>query len=588
VCRLLAYLGPPRSLHDLLLAPEHSLVHQSYAPRHQRHGRVNADGFGVGWYDRTVRPEPARYRRDRPIWSDRSLASMAPLVRSATVVAAVRDATPPAAVEESGSPPFPSGPWLFAHNGAVAGFTAGAGAALRARLSPARRAGIEGASDSEVVFALALDALDGGADVASALGDAVAGVSAVADPSRLNLVLTDGVTLAATAWGDTLFILDLGPGGVVVASEPWDDDARWSPVPDATLVRVDGAGVTTSALGAGGQPPSGHRGSTAAERVRVDVHLGADDLASALAADARRGLTAEHKWLPPKWFYDDDGSELFDHITRLEEYYPTRAETEILAERAGEIATVSRADTLVELGSGTSAKTRLLLDALAGAGTLARVVPFDVSEATLRTAAGELAAAYPAAGVHALVGDFERHLGLLPGGGRRLVAFLGGTIGNLEPGPRAAFLSELGAALAPGDGLLLGTDLVKSPARLVAAYDDAAGVTARFNANVLAVLNRELDADFDPDAFAHVARWNARHRRIEMRLRSLADQTVYLAALDLKVDFAAGEELRTECSAKFERQGVVEELAAAGLRLTHWWTDRSGDFALSLSVPASG
>lgn len=252
MCRLLAYIGPPITLESLLYAPEHSLVRQSYAPRHQRHGRVNADGFGVGWYDKAIRPEPARYRSDRPIWSDRSLASMAGLVRSPVVVAAVRDATPPAAVEESGSPPFSAGPWLFAHNGVVAGFTSGAGPRLRQRVSPRRQENIEGASDSAVVFALVLDALDDGAAPPQALASAVHAVEAVA-PARLNLVLTDGATLAATAAGDSLFVLDAGraAGPVVVASEPYDEDPRWVPVADRSLVGVTPEGVEMTALAAG-------------------------------------------------------------------------------------------------------------------------------------------------------------------------------------------------------------------------------------------------------------------------------------------------------------------------------------------------
>ncbi len=320
--------------------------------------------------------------------------------------------------------------------------------------------------------------------------------------------------------------------------------------------------------------------------VSVDVHLDGADLATALRHDARRGLGATPKWLPPKWFYDDRGSALFDDITRLPEYYPTRCETEILECRASEIAAACGADTLVELGSGTSHKTRLLLDALVGEGCLARVVPFDVSEATLRSAADSLAVSYPGVEVHAVVGDFERHLHLLPAGGRRLVAFLGGTIGNLEPAQRATFLSDVAAGLGPGDGLLLGTDLVKDPGRLVAAYDDAAGVTAAFNANVLRVLNRELGADFDTAAFVHVAHWDAERERIEMRLRSLTSQKVNLPEIDLWVTFAEGEELRTEVSAKFRREAVEAELAAAGLHLDRWWTDAADDFALSLSFPA--
>jgi len=318
--------------------------------------------------------------------------------------------------------------------------------------------------------------------------------------------------------------------------------------------------------------------------VTVDVFLSGDELAAALADDVRAGLRSTPKELPPKWFYDDRGSELFDEITRLPEYYPTRAERAILDARANEIAALTGADTLVELGSGTSEKTRLLLHALADAGTLTRFVPFDVSEQTLRSAATAIATEF-GVDIHAVVGDFERDLDRIPGGGRRVVAFLGGTIGNLAPKPRAAFLSDVAAGLGPDDRLLLGTDLVKDVARLEAAYDDAAGVTAEFNRNVLRVVNRELDADFVPESFAHVAKWNAEEEWIEMRLRATTALHIDVARLGLSIDFAAGEEMRTEISAKFRRDGVVEELSAAGLELVEWWTDPAGDFALSLSSP---
>jgi L-histidine N-alpha-methyltransferase len=318
--------------------------------------------------------------------------------------------------------------------------------------------------------------------------------------------------------------------------------------------------------------------------VNVDVHLGPDDLARALEADVRAGLGTTPKSLPPKYFYDDRGSELFDAITRLPEYYPTRTERGILVDRAADVVGATKATTLVELGSGTSEKTRLLLDAFTAAGILERFVPFDVSEGTLRESASAIAREYPGVEVHAVVGDFEHHLTSIPRGGTRVVAFLGSTIGNFAPGPRATFLAEIAAALEPGDAFLLGTDLVKDPSRLVAAYDDAAGVTADFNRNVLRVVNRALDADFDPEAFAHVARWDADAEWIEMRLRTDAPQDVTVGALDMDVRFAAGEELRTEISAKFRRAGVEAELAAAGLRLAEWWTDPAGDFALSLSL----
>ena len=319
--------------------------------------------------------------------------------------------------------------------------------------------------------------------------------------------------------------------------------------------------------------------------VSVDVHLAPSSAAEALRADVLRGLTATPKTLPPKWFYDERGSELFDEITRLPEYYPTRAERSILVEHAGDVAAACGADTLVELGSGTSEKTRLLLTALREAGGLARFVPFDVDPSVLRAAGTAVAREYPGVAVHAVVGDFERHLPLLPSGGRRLVAFLGSTIGNFEPAPRAEFLRSLASTLTAGDSFLLGTDLVKDPARLVAAYDDSGGVTAAFDRNVLAVVNRELKADFDLDAFDHVARWDAGAEWVEMRLRSRRAQTVSIAALDLTVDFAEGEQMRTEVSAKFRRDRVEGELAAAGLRMTEWWTDADGDFGLSLSVP---
>jgi L-histidine N-alpha-methyltransferase len=317
----------------------------------------------------------------------------------------------------------------------------------------------------------------------------------------------------------------------------------------------------------------------------VDVYLDPGALAELMAEDVRAGLTGTPKTLPPKYFYDARGSELFDEITRLPEYYPTRTERAILVARAAEIAAVTRTETLIELGSGTSEKTRLLLHALRAGGTLHRFVPFDVDPAVLKDASAAVSSEFPGLAVEPVVGDFERHLGELPRHPRRLLAFLGSTVGNLDPAQRAEFLRAVRTTLVPGDAFLLGTDLVKSPERLVAAYDDAAGVTAAFNKNLLSVLNRDLGADFDPDEFDHVAMWDAEREWIEMRLRSRQDQPVRVAALDLAVHFTRGEELRTEISAKFRRSTVERELAAAGLRLTQWWTDPAGDFALSLSVP---
>ena len=317
----------------------------------------------------------------------------------------------------------------------------------------------------------------------------------------------------------------------------------------------------------------------------MDVHLSASDLRTAMERDVRIGLTAEQKWLPPIYFYDDRGSSLFDEITRLPEYYLTRAERAVLEAHADDVAALTGADTLVELGAGTCEKSRVLLDALERSGRLARYVPLDVSDTTLWTAATALAEEYSGLSVHAVVGDFHQHMGLVPGGGRRLVAFLGSTIGNLTPDERARFLFDLDCTMAHGDHLLIGTDLVKDPSRLVPAYDDSQGVTATFNRNVLHVVNRELHADFVPECFEHVARWNDESRWIEMRLRATSAQTVTVADLGLEVRFAPGEELLTEISAKFTRAGVEEELDKAGFVVDAMWEDPAGDFLLTLARP---
>jgi L-histidine Nalpha-methyltransferase len=322
---------------------------------------------------------------------------------------------------------------------------------------------------------------------------------------------------------------------------------------------------------------------------RVVVHnvVGAPD-ERALADDVLDGLTRPFKELPPKHFYDSRGAELFDRITELPEYYPTRAERAILERRSAEIARATGAVELVELGSGTAAKTRLLLRALYDAGTPRRYIPVDVAEVSVRDVAERLVDEFPGLRVHGIVGDFERHLGHVPAPleGPRVLAFLGGTIGNFPPGSRRRFLRALRHLLRPGrDFLLLGTDLVKDPATLEAAYDDSAGVTADFNRNVLRVVNRELDADFDVDAFEHVAFFDREREWIEMRLRATRHMHVHVGALDLDVPFAAREELRTEISAKFTRRRLEDDLAAAGLRLLDVLTDPAGRFALSLSSP---
>ncbi|MCP2251578.1 L-histidine Nalpha-methyltransferase [Prauserella aidingensis] len=317
--------------------------------------------------------------------------------------------------------------------------------------------------------------------------------------------------------------------------------------------------------------------------VIIERHRTGEDLTAALRRDVREGLSAPQKWLPATWFYDARGSELFEQITALPEYYPTRAEREVLLRESPAIAAATGARTLVELGAGSSEKTRALLDALRSAGTLTGFVPQDVSASALTGAAEAIAADYPDLVVHGVVGDFTVNLGELPGTSPRLVAFLGGTIGNFPPAERAAFLRSVREVLKPGEWLLLGTDLVKDPATLVAAYDDARGVTAEFNRNVLTVLNARLGADADPADFDHVAAWDAEHEWIEMRLRARRDLVVHVPGAGLDVEFRAGEHLRTEVSAKFRPDGVRGELADAGFALDHWWTDEQDRFGVSLA-----
>ncbi|HEX5861010.1 MAG TPA: L-histidine N(alpha)-methyltransferase [Nocardioides sp.] len=313
--------------------------------------------------------------------------------------------------------------------------------------------------------------------------------------------------------------------------------------------------------------------------VVLDPHWAADTLVE----DVRRGLGEQPRGLPPKWLYDEVGSELFDQITRLPEYYPTERERAILMQHADEIVATTGATTLVELGSGTSDKTRILLDAFTSGGALTRFVPVDVSEETLRAAAEQLSRRYPTVQVEALVGDFTLHLGHLPKGGRRMVAFLGGTIGNLYVEERAAFLGALADSLVPGDWLLLGTDLVKSADRLIAAYDDPGGVTARFVTNCLQVLNDRLGADFDLDAFTYVPFWDPQMERMDLRLRAEMPQRVSIPGAGISIDLASGEEIRVEISTKFRTEGIAAELAAAGFAVERTLTDDEGDFALTLA-----
>jgi L-histidine Nalpha-methyltransferase len=317
-------------------------------------------------------------------------------------------------------------------------------------------------------------------------------------------------------------------------------------------------------------------------RLAVDVLMDEDDRLALLRAEARRGLTRQIKELPPKWFYDQRGSVLFEAITHLPEYYLTRRERSILRAHAAEIATLTRARTLIELGSGTSDKTRLLLNALDAVGTLRRFVPFDVCQPALEGAAADLLREYPQLFVHAVVGDFDLHVGAIPHEGRTLAVFLGSTLGNFDAAGRSALLRQLRQVLSPGDFFLVGTDLVKDRRRLEAAYNDSRGITAAFNRNVLRVLGRDLNADFVEDRFEHVATFDPERELIDIRLRSRGAQVVTVAALNLRVNFSAGEEMRTEISSKFRRQLLEGELGAAGFSLVRWWTDPVEDFALSL------
>jgi len=596
MCRHLAYLGDPVSIKSVILDPPHSLAEQAWAPREQRHGTMNVDGFGVGWYA-DGDPVPARYRQSGPIWADQALPDLARVIRTRALLCAVRSASAGTDGGLSASAPYADGKWLFSLNGALVGWSIAAGASHLGRRRPAQP-GAQDASaavtqlaeqltatellslqarcDTALIWAIVQRRLKAGERPGDALAGTVADIAAAGGTGRFNLLLTDGEVIAATAAGDSLYYVRKATG-VIVASEPSDDDSGWHEVPQGSVLEATPDAVHVRPL------------LTVPQRVQPAVHidrrLPEHFFEAALRADVLAGLTATPKSLPPKWFYDERGSELFDKITRLDEYYPTRAEREILATRAAEIAEATRSATLVELGSGTADKTRLLLDALSNIGTLDEYVPVDVSEAALVTAARRMLARYPGLRVQAVLSDFTEHLGLPESGGPRLVVFLGGTIGNLLPAERAEFLTSVRARLRSGDALLLGTDLVKDPAVLVDAYDDAAGVTAEFNKNILNVLNAELGGNFDLDEFEHVALWDPDAEWIEMRLRSCADQTVDLTGIGLQVRFSAGEEMRTEVSAKFRREGVAAELAAAGLRMERWWTDSDGRFGLSLSVP---
>jgi L-histidine N-alpha-methyltransferase len=321
-------------------------------------------------------------------------------------------------------------------------------------------------------------------------------------------------------------------------------------------------------------------------QIEIDDYLPEGGHLAGLAEDVREGLSSPFKEIPPKYFYDERGSELFEQITELPEYYPTRTERAILHEHADKIVAAAEPTTLIELGSGAASKTRELLDAIAATGRLETYVPVDISEEITRRIAEELVAEYEGLHVHGIVCDYETHLERVPREEGALIAFLGGTIGNFRPGPRRSFLARIAALMYPEDRFLLGTDLVKDVGVLEAAYNDSAGVTAEFNKNVLHVLNRELDADFVPDNFEHVAFFDTDNEWIDIRLRSLTEQFIDLRALDMRTHFARNEEMRTEISTKFTRERLEASYAGAGLELVEWWTDPDELYALSLAKPA--
>ncbi len=602
MCRHLVYLGEPVTLAEVLTEPPRSLYQQSWAPRLQRYGVVNADGFGVGWYPAPAVAaadeealSPARYRRSVPIWTDANLTELSRAVRSAAVLAAVRSATTGTSQDECAAAPFREGPWLFSHNGAVRDWRS-LPDEVDLGLGTIDLLGLESPCDSALLWAAVSVRLRRGETPQQALAAVVRLVASVRPAARLNLLLTDGRNVTATRYGDTLWYRTT-PSSVVVASEPDDDSGQWQEVPEHSLVHGDVSGLSVNALetasitptaaAADGPSAASPDTSTAERRFTLEHRLPSDYFTVQLRRDVLDGLTAAPRSLPPKWFYDAYGSELFEDITRLPEYYLTRAEQEILTQRAGQIAAATGAETLVELGAGSSRKTRLLLDALTEAGTLTRYAPLDVSASALSEAGEALCRDYPALRVTATVTDFEAELALPESDGPRLIAFLGSTIGNLGPEQRHDFFSGLRKGMDERDSFLLGADLVKDAGVLWRAYNDSQGVTAAFNKNVLQVLNRELDADFDLDAFAHHAVWNAGQQRIEMWLRSRAAQTVKVRGLDLTLEFEPGEELLTEISTKFRRETLIAELARAGLRVRDWWTDAAGGFALLLAAPAA-
>ena len=599
MCRIAGLLTapdqPPPPLSSLLYDAPHSLEHQAYASRTQPGVAVNVDGTGVAWWAEDA-PEPLRILSDRSPWADANLPFVTPRLRSRAQLAHVRSATPGIPHGTAYVAPFTHDRLAGAHNGWVGRFRERTARPLLALLSDEVFAAYHATTDSLVVFLLVVEHLrrDPDAGLAAAVRrcvDDVARVCREADAElMLNLLVGDGEQLVATCGSlgrhaNSLWTqLDATTGAVRVASEPLDDTDGWRRAePDTLLVLTPGS-VTAEpliALASAGQAGPTHAPVTAAGAPLVVLDPPGDRRA-ALAAHVREGLTAvPQRWLSPTYLYDARGSALFEEITLIEEYTPTRAETRLLARHARAIAAAVRPIELVELGSGSSTKTRLLLEALRAEVGAARYVAVDVSASALREATAALAVwAGGWLEVEGVVADFTRGLGRLPRRHPGLLAFLGSTIGNFDADEQVGFLAEVAGSLAPDDALLLGLDLVKDPAALLRAYDDPDGVTAAFDLNVLDVLRRELDAEI-PDVFVHEARWDAEHERIEMHLRATAPALLAFPGIDLEVRLAADETIRTELSCKFTRARADELFAKAGLRLERWDADRAG-FALAL------
>ena len=631
MCRHLAYLGPPRTLSQVLLEPEHGLLEQSWAPADMRGGgTINADGFGAGWYppvppagdgaadpvaavsgdgapDRAVRAGaagvPVRMRSAQPIWSDTSFAAVARVTAATGVLAAVRAASPGMPVVSTANAPFTEDRWLFSHNGMVFGWP-DALEALGATLPVLDLMTLDAPSDAALLWALVRHRLRAGHDPGDGpRGDRAGGrggrarVAAEPPAHRRHDDLGDG--LAARAGRAHHRAHDRRSRRVGHGRVRTDGCAPgWTQVPDRHLVVARPGRHDMHPLehaGAPGGPRAGaNRGSTMTTEspapppgtTRRPPHRGRLGRG---AARRRPPRTDRHgpRSSRRSGSTTPGARELFEQITDLPEYYPFRTERALLTDSVADIAHTSGAETVVELGSGSSTKTRLLLDAFLAEGTLRSYVPQDVSESALRGAWTPCPSATRAWRCTASSGTSPVTWTGCPApptpGGRRMVAFLGGTIGNLLPGPRHEFLTGLRAVLEPGEQLLLGTGLVIDPAVLVPAYDDAPGVTAEFNRNVLHVLNRELDADFDVDAFAHVALWDAEHEWIEMRLRAEREMTVRVAGWT-STSRSPGEQMRTEVSAKFRHEAIGAMVAAAGFELTRRWTDPDERYALSLAT----